>query len=225
MPVLRTDYRSNCLKSREVPGNGKAQDSGSSSGSKTRGTRGSQLKQIVLKKGTFTGEMWNLIFKKRQPAAVFTFANHGLKIPCEHQQTRTPHLSLSSEECYQTCNPSGERSNQRKQNSRKPRGQEGGLEIRQRFSTEKRFHQHFKSAFLIGNVQMLMKCEYFQRHLYSNSSLKIKFVSNFRSILHPELDETIVFMDTHLYIVRNSRRSFTRDGRSGSSTDLQWTSH
>lgn len=57
MLILRTDYGSNCLKNREVPGNGEAQDSGSKSGSKTRGTRGSQLKQIVLKKGTFTGEM------------------------------------------------------------------------------------------------------------------------------------------------------------------------
>ena len=47
-----TDYTPNLLGSREVPGNREAQDSGSNPGS-----RGSLLKRILLKKGTFTGEM------------------------------------------------------------------------------------------------------------------------------------------------------------------------
>ena len=47
-----TDYTPNLLGSRKFPGNSEAQDSGSNPGS-----RGSQLKRILQKKGTFTGEM------------------------------------------------------------------------------------------------------------------------------------------------------------------------
>ena len=139
-----TDYTPNLLGSRKFPGNSEAQDSGSNPGG-----RGSQLKRILQKKGTFTGEMWDFIVNKSHSAAVSPFANHGLKIPSEHQQTCTPYPSLSSEECQKPCNPSREKSDQAGQSSRESRRQKGGLEI----SPDKDFLNNLKNGFLAQLVK------------------------------------------------------------------------
>lgn len=114
------------------------------------------------------------IQKKSQPTAVSTSANHGLKIPREHQQTHTPHPSLSSEECRQNCSPSREMSDQRRQNSRRPTARKEAWKSAQRFSTEERFHHQFKSCLLVRNLRMPVKYEHFKRNLYSTSSSKIE---------------------------------------------------
>lgn len=84
--------------------------------------------------------------QQNHSASVSTFANHDLKIPSEHQQTHTPHPSLSSEECPQTCSPLREKSGQGGQSSREPRGQEGGLEVSPDKDFLQRFHQQFKKC-------------------------------------------------------------------------------
>lgn len=119
------NYTLNLLRSREVPGN-TGPRAGSNPSIRVKGSGGNPLK---WKQGTFTGKMWNFRFNKSQPAAVSTFAKHGLKISSEHQQTQTPHPSLSSEKYQQHHNPSREMSDQRRQDSRQPGGREGGLEI------------------------------------------------------------------------------------------------